>query len=96
MIEKNVKFRYIRENGHPVGVVCVDTNTKAIGWSFASRGTNSRGKVVRKPDQFCRKIGRDIAYGRMCYGTVARVPNSLVQTAIDEAHAWLNEAPTHV
>lgn len=91
-VDRNVKFRYIRDEGnHPVGVVCVDTETKNVGWSFASRGTNYKGQQVRKPDQFDRTIGRNIAFGRMSYGTIAKVPHETVQIAIDEAHAWLNQ-----
>ncbi len=95
MNERNVKFRYIRKDGHPVGVVCVDTISKSVGWSYVSNGLSLRGNRVNKPDQFDRTVGRNIAFGRMCYGTVAHVPNELVQTAIDEAHAWLNRVPTN-
>ena len=97
MNNKNVKFRYIRdEGGHPIGVVCVNTETKRLGWSFASRGTNFQGKKTRKPDRFDRRIGRAIAFGRMDCGTTAKVPNDIVQEAIDQAKAWLNREPANV
>lgn len=89
--DPKIKFRYIRdENGHPIGVVCVNTETKLVGWSFASRGTNSKGEKVRSPDRFDKVIGRNIAVGRMDHGTTAKVPNETVQKAIDEAKAWVN------
>jgi len=97
MNDKNVKFRYIRDDGgHPIGVVCVNTETKGLGWSFASRGTNSKGEQVRRADRFDRTIGRSIAIGRMNYGTTAKVPNDTVQNAIDEAKAWLDRDPANV
>lgn len=96
-VDRSIKFRYIRDEGnHPVGVVCVNTNTGGIGWSFCSRGTNSKGVKVRKADRFDRAIGRNIALGRMNYGTIAKVPNAQVQEAIDQAQEWLNKRPANV
>lgn len=93
-VDRNVKFRYIRDNdGHPIGVVCVNTETKSIGWSYASRGTNYKGRIVRNPDRFDKTVGRNIAVGRMNFGTVAQVPNLVVEEAINQAKDWLNHVP---
>jgi hypothetical protein len=79
MIERNYKFRYIRNNkGNPRGVIAVNTITGEIGWSFCC-----------KTDRFVKSIARKIALDRMGKIIHTKTVPRDVEVEIIKAEEWL-------